>query len=213
MKFYIFLVVFAFTKVTVAQTNTSLSDSNQVVVKQAKKHQDSLSEVYQNPETSILSKKQLKDFSGLEFYPINVKFRVSATFVRTPDEKPFPMATSTGIPRAYVKYGEVTFDLLGKTHKLAIYQNPTFVATPDHKYANHLMLGFTDYTSGDGSYGGGRYVDIGISDIRDNQLMIDFNKSYNPYCAYTEGYSCAIPPDDNDIKIRVEAGVRDYEIH
>lgn len=181
--------------------------------KAAKKHQDSLSEVYQNPETSILSKKQLKDFHGLEFYPIDLKFRVSATFVRTPHEKPFPMATSTGTPRTYVKYGEVTFVLLEKTHTLAIYQNPKFVATPNHKYADHLLLGFTDYTSGDGSYGGGRYVDIGISDIIDNQLVIDFNKTYNPYCAYTEGYSCAIPPEDNDIKIRVEAGVKDFGEH
>ncbi len=210
MKFYIFLVVFAFAKVAISQTATSSINQDDRWVLEAQRHQDSLSEVYQNPETSILSKKQLKDFHGLEFYPIDLKFRVSATFERTPNSIPFPMATSTGIPRNYVKYGEVTFDLLGKTHTLAIYQNPVFTATPNHKYADHLMLGFTDYTSGDGSYGGGRYVDVVLSDIKENQLIIDFNKTYNPYCAYTEGYSCAIPPDDNDIKIRVEAGIKDY---
>ena len=215
MKFYIFLVVFAFAKIATSQVNTSPTHqtNGQVLLKQVKRHQDSLSEVYQNPKTSILSRKQLRKFEGLEFYPINLKFRVSATFIRTPDATPFPMATSTGIPRAYVKYGEVTFELLGKTHMLSIYQNPEFVATPNHIYADHLMLGFTDYTSGDGSYGGGRYVDVKISNIQDHKLIIDFNKSYNPYCAYTEGYSCAIPPKDNDVKIRIEAGVKDFGTH
>lgn len=213
MKFYIFLMIFAFAKVVISQTDTSQIKQGDHWVVQAQRHQDSLSEVYKNPATSILSKKQLKDFQGLEFYPIDLKFRVSATFVRTPNSKPFPMATSTGIPRDYVKYGEVTFELLGKIHTLAIYQNPIFTATPNHKYADHLMLGFTDYTSGDGSYGGGRYVDVVISDIIENQLIIDFNKSYNPYCAYTEGYSCAIPPEANDIKMRVQAGIKDFGNH
>ena len=163
MKFYIFLAVFAFAKVAISQTNTELNSAHRVTVIIDQKYQDSLSEVYQNPETSILSRKQLKDFKGLEFYAIDLKFRVSGTFVRTPNSTPFPMATSTGVPRNYIKYGEVTFELLGEAHTLNIYQNPLFVARPGHKYADVLLLGFTDYTSGDGSYGGGRFIPVGLS--------------------------------------------------
>lgn len=178
----------------------------------AQRHQDSLNEVYTNPETSILSKKQLQDFKGLEFWAIDEKYRVKARFEPSLIPLPIKIATSTGIPRLYRTYGKVFFTIDGKEYGLTIFQNPKFLATPDHEYKDHLLLGFTDATSGDGSYGGGRYVDLLITDIRkDDTVFIDFNKAYNPYCAYTEGYSCAIPPEENDLAVRIEAGVKEYK--
>ncbi|MFT5889973.1 MAG: hypothetical protein ACI9Y7_000061 [Dokdonia sp.] len=181
--------------------------------KQAQKYQDSLSEVYQNSETSILSKKQLKDFHGLEFYPIDLKFRVSATFTKTPDARPFDMALSSGRTREYVMYGIAKFEIGEKVFTLPIYQNTYYRDHPEHEYGQSLFLPFTDYTSGDGSYGGGRYIDVEQSDIVDNTLSIDFNKNYNPYCAYSTGYNCPIPPAYNDLTIRIEAGVKEFEMH
>ncbi len=189
----------------------SISQSDDDWQEAVQRHQDSLEEVYTNPQTSILKGKALRTFKGLAFYEIDSNFRVSATFTKSENEKPFPMATSTGIPRMYITYGEISFELFDKTYQLTIYQNPAFTEVANHPYKDHLMLGFTDYTSGDGSYGGGRYVDVLISQIKNNRVDIDFNKAYNPYCAYTEGYSCAIPPEDNDLKVRVAAGVKDYE--
>lgn len=180
---------------------------------EAKRHQDSLSEVYQNPETSILSKKQLKDFHGLEFYPIDLKFRVSATFIKTLEAEPFDMALSSGRTREYVMYGIAQFKIEDKLFTLPIYQNTYYRDHPEHEYGQSLFLPFTDYTSGDGSYGGGRYIDLELSDIVDDMLIIDFNKNYNPYCAYTTGYSCPIPPEYNDLTIRIEAGVKDFGKH
>lgn len=211
MKFYMFFVFFAFAKIATAQTNTTSSD--QVLVQQAQRYQDSLSEVYQNPETSILSNKQLKDFHGLEFYPINLKFRVSATFTKTPEAIPFDMALSSGRTREYVMYGITKFEIDGKVFTLPIYQNTFYRDHPEHEYGQSLFLPYTDYTSGDGSYGGGRYIDIEQSDIVENTLMIDFNKNYNPYCAYSTGYNCPIPPEENDLLIRIEAGVKEFEMH
>ena len=213
MKFYIFLVVFAFAKTAISQTDTSLKSGDQTLIEQTQKYQDSLSEVYQNPETSILSKKQLKKFHGLAFYPINLKFRVSATFTKTPDATPFDMALSSGRTREYVMYGIAKFEIEGKTFTLPIYQNTYYRDHPEHQYGQSLFLPFTDYTSGDGSYGGGRYIDMEQSDIVGNTLTIDFNKNYNPYCAYTTGYNCPIPPEYNDLKIRIEAGVKEFEMH
>jgi uncharacterized protein (DUF1684 family) len=181
--------------------------------KKAQKYQDSLSEVYQNPETSILSKKQLKDFHGLAFYPIDLKFRVSATFTKTPEATPFDMALSSGRTREYVMYGIAKFEIEGKVFTLPIYQNTYYRDHPEHKYGQSLFLPFTDYTSGDGSYGGGRYIDVEQSDIVGNTLIIDFNKNYNPYCAYSTGYNCPIPPEYNDLTIRIEAGVKEFEMH
>lgn len=211
MRIIIFLCVFVFANNSIAQSKnlSNISDDKWVVF--AQRHQDSLSEVYSNPKTSILSKRQLKKFKGLEFYPIDLKFRVSANFKRTPDAIPFEMAVSSGSTREYVSYGIASFEIDGVVYTLPIYQNTFYIQNPDHKYGKSLFLAFTDYTSGDGSYGGGHYIDIDQSDIVDTTLIIDFNKSYNPYCAYTTGYSCPIPPDANDLKLRIEVGVKDFK--
>lgn len=189
--------------------STLILAQNEDYIATIERHQDSLRTFYITPETSPLQGEAKGHFEGLDFYEIREDFRVSAQFTGTPDEKPFPMATSAGVAREYVKYGEIVFELEGKPCTLNVYRNPAFAKTPDHEYADALMLGFTDYTSGDGSYGGGRYVDIGISQIIDGKITVDFNKAYNPYCAYTSGYACAIPPEDNDLKLRVEVGIKD----
>ncbi len=169
-------------------------------------HQQKESEEFKNPETSILPKEALDEFTGLEFYPINLKYRVEGTFLRTPDEKPFLMPTTTERLPEYVKYGEVHFEIDGASFKLNLYQNTT--PSKDPEYADYLFLPFTDLTSGDGSYGGGRYVDAHIPE--GDTMIIDFNKAYNPYCAYNPRYSCPIPPRENDLQVRIEAGVKEF---
>jgi uncharacterized protein (DUF1684 family) len=74
------------------------------------------------------------------------------------------------------------------------------------KYQNLLFLPFKDHTSGKTSYGGGRYLDLPIPS--GNKLVIDFNKAYHPYCAYTTGYSCPVVPEDNYLDLAVEAGIK-----
>ena len=82
------------------------------------------------------------------------------------------------------------------------------------KYKNFLFLPFTDATSGIDSYESGRYMDIDMNEIQNNQLTIDFNKAYNPYCAYVSGvYNCPIPPKENHISIAIRAGEKNYLKH
>lgn len=178
----------------------------------AKSFQQELSATYANPDSTILSKKQLRKFDGLKFWPINMDYRVKAYFTRTPDATPFDMSLSTGRTREYVQYGMASFELEGKQWQLPVYQNTYYRAHPEQKYGNSLFLPFTDYTSGDGSYGGGRYIDLTLEDIDQNTVVIDFNQAYNPYCAYTTGYSCPIPPEANDLKVRIEAGVKEFKM-
>jgi len=72
----------------------------------------------------------------------------------------------------------------------------------------YLFLPFNDYTNYETTYGGGRYIDIQVGDIADNKVLLDFNKSYNPYCAYADGFSCPIPPSENYVHTHVLAGER-----
>jgi hypothetical protein len=152
---------------------------------------------------SPLKDKDRKTFEGLNFFTFDSTYIVTATFISTPEEKSFKMKTSTNRLPEYIKYGELNFELHGETLKLNIYQS---LELEDEK--NNLFLSFLDNTNGDTSYGGGRYIDL---KTLEDTIIIDFNKAYNPYCAYNEKYSCPIVPRENYLPIEVKAGVKAFE--
>lgn len=169
--------------------------------------QKEINSEYADSTKSPLLKKDLKEFKSLDFYPIDEKFFVNAKFIRTPNEKPFEMPTTTTRKPMYVKYGEAHFTIDGKSFKLNIYQSQDLKKM--EKYKNSLFLPFTDRTSGVESYGGGRYIDLEIPE--GDSIAIDFNTAYNPYCAYNHNYSCPIPPQENDLNIEIKAGVKKFK--
>lgn len=179
------------------------------LIKSAEAFQKKLNEEYANPEESPLEPEDLEEFDGLDFFEIDKEYIVKAEFVRTPSESPFRMKTSTDREPVYVKYGELYFSIKGKNFKLNLYQNQEL--TQDPEYFDYLFLPFTDLTNGKSTYGGGRYVDFRIPES--NEVILDFNKSYNPYCAYSGRYSCPIPPKENDLEIEIPAGVKAFKEH
>ena len=170
------------------------------------KWQDNMNSGFSNPEESPLTKEVIANFKGLDFYQIDKKYRVEAKFERTPFEPPFGMKTTTSRLPKYKKFGIATFYINGKEYKLNVYQNQSLLAQRD--FENYLFIPYTDLTSGNDSYSGGKYIDLTIP--KGDVLIIDFNKSYNPYCAYNHKYSCPIPPSENSLNIRIEAGVKAY---
>lgn len=164
-----------------------------------------LNQEFSDPETSPLPPGERLSFPGLEFFKYDPNFQVVADFVRTPSEPPFRMPTTTEIKKVYVKYGELYFLLDGQEVKLNVYQNQN----PKPGYEDYLFLPFTDRTNGRESYAGGRYLDL----MRPlpSQVILDFNRAYNPYCAYSGDYSCPIPPAENHLDLRVTAGVKAYK--
>lgn len=198
MRYLLMILVFWFSSHVLAQETPALEESRQM--------QKELNDAYTDPETSVLMDEDFENFDRLDFFPLNEGFIVEAKFVRTPDEEPFEMPTTTERLPEYVKYGELHFSLEGKTYKLDVYQDT------DHEenegYEDYLFLPFTDMTNGDDSYGGGRYMDFRIP--KEDKITLDFNQAYNPYCAYNPKYSCPIPPEGNDLPLRIEAGVKAF---
>lgn len=186
------------------------AQDSETILKEIKAYQASENSTFFDPEKTILEKDTFKNFVGLEFYPIDLKYRVESKFIRTPNEKPFLMRTTTQRLPEYIKYGEAHFEIDGKDLQLTLYKSTDSWGNPE-KYGNQLFLPFTDLTSGDGSYGGGRFINITIPE--GNTIIIDFNKSYNPYCAYNSKYSCPIPPKENDLLVYIKAGVKDFRNH
>jgi uncharacterized protein (DUF1684 family) len=172
----------------------------------AEKFQKELNTEYADAKTSPLTAEDLAVFKTLDFYPINEKFFVTAKFIRTADAKPFEMKTSTDRKPLYVKYGEAHFAIDGKSFKLNIYRNIELSKKEDYK--DYLFLPFSDLTSGNESYIGGKYIDMKTPN--DDTIIIDFNTSYNPYCAYNNKYSCPKVPLENDLNIEIKAGVKKF---
>ncbi|GEC78809.1 hypothetical protein FAQ01_16790 [Flavobacterium aquatile] len=195
-KYFSLLLIFSFITLQAQDKTTETSQE----------FQDNLNLEYADKEKSPLTDEDFKTFKSLDFYPINQKFIVEAKFIRTKKEKVFKMKTSTSRLPEYKKYGELHFTIDGVDCKLNAYQNIDLIKKPG--FDDYLFLPFSDLTSGKETYIGGRYVDLRIQ--KGTTWKIDFNKAYNPYCAYNHEYSCPIVPLENDLNIEVLAGVKKF---
>lgn len=178
--------------------------NEKVIQKFDSEFQKNLNAVFKDASTSPLNTKDLKQFSTLDFFPLDSNFVVRAKIERTPNSDFFDMKTNTQRFSKERVYGIVIFNLKGIEYRLNIYQNKSAL----ENQTNELFLPFLDDTNGITTYGGGRYLDLQIP--TSDSLWIDFNRAYNPYCAYNERYSCPIVPRDNYIPTRVTAGVKRY---
>lgn len=158
---------------------------------------------FKDPEKSPF-KKKAKRFKGHDFFPIDSILRVEAKFVRTLSAIPFLMKTTTSRLPTYEKYGVAQFTIDRKEFSLNIYQSHSLREKEEFK--DHLFMPFTDLSNGEESYMGGRFIDLEIPE--NDVIVIDFNKAYNPYCAYSPDYSCPIPPQENHLEIKILAGVK-----
>jgi uncharacterized protein (DUF1684 family) len=162
---------------------------------------------FANPESSPLEEEDREKFEALEFFPIDLEYRIKARFVRTPDQQPFEMITTTDRRPVYEKYGECHFEIEGRAFVLEVYQSHRL--REKDGYENYLFLPFKDHTNGSASYGGGRYIDLRIPE--GETIIIDFNQSYNPYCAYNYRYSCPLVPEVNHLEVPIPAGVKNWD--
>jgi uncharacterized protein (DUF1684 family) len=158
---------------------------------------------------SPLLPRDRKKFKRLNFYPIDLKYRVLAKFVRTENPIFFKMKTTSPVVKDYSKYGEVHFMIDSQQFILEVYQSPDLMKVKG--YEDYLFIPFTDATNGEETYEVGRYIEFRIPKSED--VIIDFNQCYNPYCAYGSGrYSCPIPPAANSLPIAIPAGEKKFKL-
>lgn len=175
-------------------------------------YQQTLNASYKDATKSPLKKKDLKEFKGLDFFPIDSSFIVVAQLKKIANAPTFEMATTTDRKPLYKEFGILNFNLKGKKCQLTIYQSQDNLT--DEKFKDYLFIPFTDDTSGNESYGGGRYMDVMTTDENtDGTIVLNFNNTYNPYCAYNEKYSCPLTPRKNHLDVEVKAGIMVFEKH
>jgi uncharacterized protein (DUF1684 family) len=155
---------------------------------------------FQHDWQSPLTSDQREGFIGLKYYPENPALRLTLPIEPCADRETVTMITSTGSAREYVKYGQFSFEVNGEVATLQVYQDPE---------NDLLFLPFVDATAPDDTYGAGRYLDI--EPIGNGEFLIDFNYAYNPYCAYNDKWSCPNQPKENRVKVRIEAGEKNFK--
>ena len=149
---------------------------------------------------SPLTPEQRRGFIGLRYFEEDDALRLEVKVEPLRDQQPMVMQTSTGGVQEYVRYGRFKFDVDGQPAELTIYQN-------DGGY----FLPFVDSLAGKETYPAGRYLEPEA--LPGDRFLVDFNMAYNPYCAYNPLWSCPIPPKENRLSVRIEAGEKKFEDH
>ncbi|TLV02345.1 DUF1684 domain-containing protein [Dyadobacter luticola] len=140
--------------------------------------------------------KDKENFHGLHYFEPDLSFRVKANISPyMKDDKEVVVKYTDGTSEKYEKYGYANFTIGGQTQKLLLLKNEAI-----------LSVLFKDATSGKQTYGGGRYLDYPLTAVKNNVIMLDFNKAYNPYCVYQETYACPVPPAENTLTVPINAG-------
>ncbi|MCF8324325.1 MAG: DUF1684 domain-containing protein [Leadbetterella sp.] len=137
-----------------------------------------------------------------DFYAENTKFRIESSFKNPRKPKTISLPTSGVKIKDYTEFAVVTFKIEGKKYKITTYRPSPVLPL----YRNLVFVPFKDPTAPKDTYGGGRYMDMDVNDFKDGKVILDFNKAYNPYCAFSDGWNCPIPPKENHLKVKIEAG-------
>ena len=163
-----------------------------------------LEQLATDPESPLSS----DDIQHIHHYDPDSSFRIRAHIERLHNEPTLRIPTSDGTSKAFVRYARLRFSIRGNECALTLYRSQELFVNP--AYRDHLFLPFTDETNGVETYGAGRYIDLSVKDIRNGYVIIDFNQAYNPYCAYSNGYRCPVPPVENNLLIPIRAGEKTY---
>lgn len=141
------------------------------------------------------------NFIGLEYFPIDPEWRLEARFEPYDPPKKIPIDDVTGMKSESISPGALVFTVDGKEYRL----DPVLEQGTDD-----LFVIFKDTTSRDSTYPAGRYL-YTAPPGPDGKTIIDFNKAYNPPCVFTPFATCPLPPPQNRLPIRIEAGEKKYE--
>ncbi|MCX6271908.1 MAG: DUF1684 domain-containing protein [Bacteroidetes bacterium] len=207
-KLFISLLIF----ISLYQFTQAQKGNNDPFEAAVMKNRTSKNEEYRMVQGSPLEPSDIPGFKGLKYYPYNAKYRVVARVQKIKNPVVFKMKTTTDRRPEYKAYADLIFTIDGVHCKLTVYQPVSHLSDPG--FEKYLFLPFTDETSGRETYGGGRFIDLSIPE--GDTLLLDFNTAYNPLCAYNHRYSCPVPPEENDLKVKIEAGekpLKDLSAH
>jgi uncharacterized protein (DUF1684 family) len=153
---------------------------------------------------SPIAFEQRRLFKMLDYYPPDPDFRFLLELHEHKDKRILKIEDTKGNQREFLRWGEFRFKIENKECSLQAYKSDP--------HEDRLFVPFRDKTSGKETYGAGRYIDIDYEEhyTTDGKWILDFNKAYNPWCAYSEHYACPYIDPENWLEVSVNAGEKNY---
>ncbi len=142
-----------------------------------------------------------KNFKGLNYFPVNPAYKLKAKLIKNPKLQEVKLLTYQNILKTFVRYAFLEFEINGVKYRLSAFK------TPERLDSKELFVPFKDKTSGNETYSAGRFLDVVEEG---DECTIDFNLAYNPLCSYNPHWNCPIPPKENELNVRIEAGEKVY---
>jgi uncharacterized protein (DUF1684 family) len=155
---------------------------------------------FRSGDDSPIPVEERESFQGLTYFPVNEDLRFSVRLNRYPDPKSVRLSTNTGEIRSGLRYGYFDFTVNGQSCRLQVYRLDDMSGSGGPS----LFIPFRDVTSGKETYESGRYIDL--TENTSGIYELDFNRAYNPYCAFNSSYSCPLPPEENLLSVPIRAG-------
>lgn len=168
-----------------------------------RKERQQKNDAFRRGNTSPLSTQQRATFDSLHYFAPDKNYRLAAQYTATVRRDTVELPLTTGKTEKYLRYGQAMFILNKQEYKLTLFRRA------DGRDST-LFVPFTDKTNGFASYGGGRYLDAPRPAPDDEEILLDFNAAYNPYCAYNNSYACPVPPADNRLPVAINAGEKSF---
>lgn len=175
------------------------NQSNADYEKDLKKYWKDKHDFFEHAAGSPFVQKKIA-YKKIEIFPPNQNFKIKAKLDRFTSREIVTIGNSDGSATNYLKFAKAQFEVNGTEQSILILKALGF--------GNQYLTAFGDETSGVSTYGGGRYLDLDIG--KSDWVELDFNKAYNPYCAYFEDYSCPLPPVENLLTVAINAGEKNY---
>lgn len=173
-------------------------------ISEIEKFRDGKNDFMKNDSQSPFNFKGKVHFEPLKYYDPDPDFVFHSKLFEYDKKDTIIIFGTKGEERKVVRYGFVKLNYDGREYQVNVYEG---ASNTGEKY---YSIWFTDKTTGEETYGVGRYIDFELNPDKDFVYTIDFNLSYNPFCAYSPDYSCAIPTKEDYIDLAIEAGEKNY---
>ncbi|MCL5029955.1 MAG: DUF1684 domain-containing protein [Bacteroidetes bacterium] len=182
----------------------SYSPEQKKYIEDIEKFRKEKNDYMKNSKDSPFNQDKNAVFHPLKYFDVNPDFVFKSKLYRNTIPDTITIFGTKGEARKAIRFGYVKFSYENKNYKLNVYKGTTKNGT------DYYTIWFTDKTTGEETYGVGRYLDFDLIADTAYVYTVDFNLAYNPYCSYSAKYSCAIPSKEDHLDIALEAGEKNF---
>lgn len=197
---YLIMIIILF----LAGCGKNYTTEQKIYIAKIEKYRTEKNDEMKNDPSSPFNAKVKIEFHDLKYFNVDPSFVFRSMLYEFEPKDTVTIYGTKGEPRKTIRFGYVVMTYQNKQYKINVYQGSTINGQI------YYSIWFTDKTTNNESYGVGRYIDFEKVDDPNNEYEIDFNLAYNPYCAYSPDYSCAIPTKEDFIPVEIRAGEKKF---